>query len=226
LKSVFIETSNSQTVRRIIDDLLGHPVGMELAVSHGPAGRGKSTIAERIVTTIPQAVYVYFEPRLTVSGLVREISFKIAGARHGRSEKCMIAIEEALAQERKLVIIDEVDQAGLKHLNQVRALHDLLKIPFLLMGESSLLGKLARERRLQSRVRQVHGFSPVTGADILAFYDRSLSLDLEADQVKHLARHGKGDFRAVLADALRVERIMRASGLSTITDSVIKEICG
>ena len=73
-------------------------------------------------------------------------------------------------------------------------------------------------------MRDTINFQPVGQNDIVIFFRKALELSLKPDHAGSLAKHSQGDFRLVLRDALRAERIMKASGLKEITEGVIQNI--
>lgn len=221
----FVPTHNYQVVEERFEEVRKGRSGVEFVVVVAPFGGGKSTIAERLVTQHEDAVYIYFEPRFSIPALVREIAFKISGIRPRSTQACIDLIQEENSRKRRIVLLDEADQAPIKHLNQLRAFHDLYGVAIILLGENSLLSKLTREGRLMSRVRNVIKLEPVTQIDISIYYLKALSLNLTPDHVTKLLRHSNGDFRKVAVDAAKVERLMRANGFKGITDSVINEVC-
>jgi DNA transposition AAA+ family ATPase len=221
MKDFFLPTQNFQRLSELCSELISSPLGIEMAAVIGPPGRGKTTAVERIVVTMPQAAYVYFEERFSPVGLIREIAFAVAGVRPSTTQSCIDAIRDELSRKRKIIIVDEADQMSIKHLNQLRAFHDLHKSPILLVGVADLQRKLVRDPRLKSRVRMTLSFEPVSQADIVVFYRKALDLAVTPSHSAKLLKHAKGDFRYLIVDAARVERFMKASGLREITDDVI-----
>jgi DNA transposition AAA+ family ATPase len=224
MKDVFIPTQNFQKFEGLCGELLGSGVGIEMAAVIGRAGRGKSTAAERLVTNTPQAVYVRFEERFSHVGLIREIAFAVAGFRPRSTDGCVDHIKEEFSRERKVIIVDEADRMSMKHLNTMRDFHDVCRVPVVLIGEESLHNHLQRERRLESRVREEMTFEPISQSDVAIFYRKALDQALKPEASSQFHLHAQGDWRAVLKDALKAERYMKASGLREITDAVVKEV--
>lgn len=224
MKDVFIPTQNFQRFQALCDELLQSTVGIEMAAVMGRAGRGKSTAAEREVTMNPKTVYVRYEERLSHVGLIREICFAIAGARPRSTQVCFEMIQEELSRVRRIIMIDEADRLSMKHLNVCRDFHDVCKVPVILIGEEPLRGRLARERRMISRIRQELMFEPVGQGDVTVFYRKMLEKSVTPEQAATLLRHAQGDFRNILKDAIAVERIMEASGMKEITDPIILKV--
>ena len=225
MKDVFVPTENFQRLQSICDDCMDSSHGLEMAAVLGRAGRGKTTAAHRIATMNLNSVFVRFEEWMSPIGLIREITFNVAGTRPRAMQTCRGLLQDELSRQRRIVLVDEADRMSLRHLNALRDLHDIFRAPVVMIGEESLRGKLGQERRLVSRVRETVNFQPVGQNDIVVFYRKALDLALKPDHAGKFAKHSQGDFRLVVKDALAVERIMRASGLKEITEKLVGEVC-
>ena len=149
----------------------------------------------------------------------------LGGVRPRMTSACYEVLKAELSGNHRVIIVDEADRLGLKHLNVLRDISDHFTIPVILVGEELLASKLRMERRLHSRLRNMVMFGPIGPSDVLYFYRKSLGQAITPEQSKKLARHAEGDFRLVIKDALMAERIMAATGLKQINDQVIDEIC-
>ena len=225
MKETFISTENFQRLEELYNWLLAEQYGVELGAVLGRAGRGKTTAARRLYAMNGSAVYVRFEEWLSHVGILREITFAVAGLRPVRTQVCFDLLKEGLEGRNKLIMVDEADRMSLRHLNTLRDLHDVCQTPIILIGEEPLDAKLRQERRLISRLRKVLKFEPTGQMDIVVFYNQALGLSIPPHVAAPLARHAQGDFRLVVKDALAVERVMKASSLSEITPEVVEEAC-
>jgi hypothetical protein len=176
------------------------------------------------VTVNRSVVYIRFEDRLTHIGLIREIAFALGGIRPSRTQECADVIRDELSRSRRLIMVDEADRMSLRHLNTLRDIHDTCGSPIVLIGEEPLRSKLARERRLISRTREMLIFGPVTQPDVVVFYRAALQQDVAGEWAADLVRHSEGDFRVVIKDAIKAERYMEANGIRRITADVIREV--
>ena len=223
----FVPTVNFQRFEALCNELLNSSVGIEMAAVTGPAGRGKTTSAERVVVQNPATIYVLYEQEMgaSIPALYRAIAFRLTGQRLHTTSACSQAIKEELAYSRRLIMVDEAESMGARQLNALRNLHDTCRVPVLLIGEKSLKAKLARENRLLSRTRSLLEFAPVSQMDLVVFYKSALGLTLPAELAVKLLRHSGGDFRPAIKDALAVERLLKANSLSEITAKVVDEVC-
>jgi len=225
MKDIFISTQNYQRTQALCDELLGVALGVEMAANLGRAGRGKTTAAERIFTANPNTVYVLYHEAWSHTELLREIAFRLCGTRPRFRQTCFEMIQTEIGNRRRIIMVDEADRMNLKCLNVLRNIHDVCKTPILLIGEEDLKTKMVRERRLISRLRDTIWFEPVSQADVVVFYRKALDQQLLPDSATKLLRNAKGDFRNVLTQAVKAERIMKASGIDAITERIVDEIC-
>jgi len=225
MRDQFIPTINYQKLLALVADLLGRILGLEMATLIARAGSGKSVACRRIAAMNPLVILVSFAGWLSSAGILREIAFAVAGARPRSTQACFDLLERGLNDSRRLIMVDESDRMSLRHLNILRDLHDRLSVPIILVGEEVLRSKLCQERRLISRISHELVFQPVAAADVCLFYQRNLDLEVSTKAAGALTAHAQGDFRLVVKDALRIERSMKASGLSGITEDLVREIC-
>lgn len=225
MKDIFIPTQNYQKTKELCDELLGPALGVEMSAVIGRAGRGKTTVSERIFANNKDTVYVLYQEDWSYTELLREITFRLCGARPRYRQTCSQMIQNELAARRRIIMVDEADRMNLKCLNVLRNIHDLYSTPVLLIGEENLRTTLGKERRLISRLRSTIAFEPVGQADVVVFYKQAIDIPLAPEMAARLLRHAEGDFRTVLTDAVEARRIMKASGIDSITDKIVDEIC-
>lgn len=225
MKDVFVATSNFQRFQETYKWLSLEQYGVDMAMVLGRAGRGKTTAARRIYAMNgANGIYVRYEERFSHVGLLREITFAAAGVKYRSTDACFAALSDALEGQRKVIMVDEIDRPGLRHLNMLRDLHDVCRTPVILIGEEPLEAKMNQERRLISRTRDILRFGPVAQMDVLIYYKEALERDITPEMASKLAAHAQGDFRNVIKDALRIEQIMKVNELEEITDAVIVEV--
>jgi len=225
MRDIFINTKNYQRTQALCDELLGAALGVEMAAILGRAGRGKTTAAEKIFSMNQNTVYVLYHEAWSHTELLREITFRLCGTRPRFRQICFEMIQTEIGNRRRIIMVDEADRMNLKCLNVLRNIHDVCKTPILLIGEEDLKTKMERERRLISRLRDMICFDAVSQADVVVFYRQALDQQLAADSAIKLLRNAQGDFRAVLTDAVKTERIMKASGINVITERIVDEVC-
>ena len=224
MQEVFIATQNFQKTQALCEELLSSALGVEMAAVTGRAGLGKTTAAERLYATNKNTVYVLYQEDWNYLELFREIIFALCGRRPRYRQTCFEMIVNEMAARRRIIMVDEADRMPMKCLNGIRNIHDKLRVPILLIGEDALSTKLNTEGRLKDRLRASIAYQEVSQADVVVFYAQSLRQKLSSEHTARLLKHAGGSFRRVITDAVSAERIMKASGLSVITDAVVDAV--
>lgn len=220
----FIETRNYERVLELVDSLLTTSVGVDMAAVIAPYGRGKSEIAKNVVANNPRTVLVYFQGGESLPEMLREISFKVSKVRPRSRQDSLQAIRNGMRPKPKLIIMDEADKMKARHLNQLRALHDLYKTPIMLLGEQPLHDILQREGRLISRVRKVLHLDPIGLPEVVAFYRKAVNQAVTIDQAKALLRHSEGDFRRLMFGCVIAAEAMQKSGITEIDNAILQVV--
>jgi len=227
MKNVFISTENVNRCSDVCEELesADGKIGPSLAILTGPAGRGKSEFAKHYGTN---STAVYLPPMniRTPTMLLREIAFELCAVRPGRSEMCLTIINEEMAKERRLIMIDEADLLPIRILEMLRNVNERSNCPILLIGEEGLKGKVASRRRIASRIRRQAAFGPVEQPDVTLFFRKALSVAITTQAATAILRKANGDWRPILTIALSTERAMRASGLSDVSEKLINQVIG
>lgn len=225
IKNVFIPTVNYQKTQNLIDELLRPPTGVDIAALIGTAGRGKSSIAERIYTHNKDTIYCLYQEKWSHVELIREIAFKMGGLRPRLRQTCFDIIQGELEERRRLIMVDDADRANSSCLNVLRNIHDIFNIPILLIGEPFLERNINKEKRLKSRVRSVLFYDRINSAAVSLFFKSAIGAELTVKQTTKILEHCDGDFRPLITATIKADQIMDASGISVVTDKIVDEIC-
>lgn len=225
MKKIFIPTENYQKTEALVDDLNREPMGIDMASIVAPAGRGKTFIAKRIYSKNTDTVYCLYQEKWSHIELMREITFKLSGDRPRMRQACFDVIQDEIRQKRRVIIIDDGDRMNSSCLNVLRNIHDILSVPILIIGEPFLEQKIMREKRLRSRTRNMLFYRPVNSTDVHLYFKKAIDVILSPEQGEIIARHCEGDFRPLLTAAIKAETIMKVSGINTVTNKIIDEIC-
>jgi DNA transposition AAA+ family ATPase len=225
MELVDITTANTREGTEIFRELQDpdSSAGPSIAVWCGRAGRGKTHLARKCALHF-EGLYVRTLPVMTPTMLLREICFELSTLRPRTTESCLEVIREEMGRKRRVFLIDEADLLPMRALETLRGLNELTGAPLILIGEEELKSKIASRRRIVSRVRRSLTFAPVTQADLVLYYARALGVDLSPKVAAILYRSCGGDWRPLIKAALDVERAMKASGLSQVTESLAKEV--
>lgn len=225
MKQEFIETGNTKKFVEICEEMTSTSslIGPSLAMVTGPAGRGKTEAAKHFAVN-SSAVYIPPMIGRTWPMVLREICFDLAGTRPARTDGCLAILDEEMAKNRRLIIIDEADLLKMEILEGLRNVNERFACPVLLIGEEGLKGKIATRRRLQSRIRRRMDFGAISQHDIAFFFRTALGVKAGPDVLSAIHKQANGDWRPVLTTAIGIERAMKASNLTDVTVEMVNDV--
>lgn len=218
MRNVFVQTQNVQTFGQVLDEARGVEEGQPgLFEVTGRAGRGKTETAKRFCAQNPDTIYVSYIGTWTPMSMLSDICWELAAVKPGKSTAAIEVINETMQAERKVIMVDEADRLSPKLLDLLRDVNGMTAASIVLIGEENLSGKLARARRLASRVRRKVRFEPIGQPDLSQLYKQGMDVKVEPDALATLSRACEGDFRPALVDAYAVERILRDNHMDRVT---------
>lgn len=225
MKNVFVSTENFSELETVCGNLRDPSSfsGPSLAQVIAPAGRGKSEAAKRIAAHTND-IYIFPWNQRTAFMLLKEICFELAMEKPGRMDLCLSLIEKEMARERRLIMIDEADLLKMSILEMCRNLNERCSCPIVFIGESGLSGKLAKERRMSSRIRFKMEFKPVTQADIAVYFEESLGATVPSPEVALAQKYAEGDWRPIQTLGLAIYRAISSSNLTEIPQGLVRKI--
>lgn len=225
MKNEFVVTKNAKKFYSICDELADPMslVGPSLAMVTGPAGRGKSEAAKRYATQT-EAIYIPPMNIRSPAQVLREIAFELAAMKPTRSEACLGIINEEMARQRRLLIIDEADLLSMQVLEMLRNLNERYGCPVLLIGEDELKSRVASRRRISSRIRRRMEFEPVSQPDVGLFFHQALDQKIAPEVAAAIRHHSNGDWRPILTLAIAIERTMKSSSATEITEDLVRNV--
>lgn len=125
------------------------------------------------------------------------------------------------------LFIDEADRIAKKSIliETVRDLHDLARIPIILVGSENLIDLLKRKDLgpVFSRVTEILEFQPLSVADIQEAAKTLCHLECHTKVASFIRTATLGDFRLLNTFLMRVENLCNMNGLNEITMSTAKE---
>ncbi len=223
---VFINTQNVNELEALANDLLDNDTTLNASIGlvTGRAGYGKTTAIQHYAATTDPAVYILYIEGYTMTMLTKAIAQRLTGTCSRTYEGNLNIIRDATMTFRKLIIIDEADRLPIKYLEMLRGFNEECQVPILLVGEESLVSKLASQPRLHSRIRKPEiVFKPLTIVDVATYYQQAVGLDIssQTEACKTLLRWAGKDFRVLVNDAQHIVQIMNTSGISELTQEVL-----
>jgi len=209
-----IETRELQLAEQAVADLVElHAMG----VLYGPAGSGKTFAAALAGRDLEIArVNVQFPSRPTMLHVAQHLTRAVTGTlpprRRNRFELSDELID-ALADERRLIVVDEAQWLNRECIEYLRHLHDHpdTRFALLLVGGDGCWEVLSREPMLRSRIHRQVRFSAMDLATVLevipryhpvyADTPREVIADIDDRYAHGVFRHWAGFTHSVLAHA-------------------------
>jgi len=225
LKNQFVNTENVAGLRMVCETFCNPSsiLGPSLAVVTGPPGRGKTESA-KYFSAHTNAIYVPPMTNRTPFMFAQEVVFEMTGEKPGRLSTCLDVIAREMVRERRVIFVDEADLLRFSILEMCRNMNERFTCPIVFIGESGLSGKLAKERRMVSRIRYSMEFGPISPADVSLYFEKAMNVRLSPSDITLIQRHSQGDWRPVLIIAISLDHAMTASDLTEVPEGLIRQI--
>jgi len=181
-----------------------------IGVVHGDAGLGKTfAVTYACGETGVPVVWAQVGPRPTLKEVTEQVLSAVLGRRvQGTRYELTSQLRSVLAEERRLVVLDEAQNLNLEAVEQIRHVHDDLSTDFalLLVGGHGCWKTIEQYPMLRSRVQRRVRFEPLTGEEVLKYMPRYHRLYEGADPALLLGvdrRFARGNLRrwAVFTEA-------------------------
>ncbi len=202
----------------------------DLALIHGPSGRGKSWNARRHTQARASAFWLRASPTLTtLPGLLGRLGATVAGgARHGPAMEAETAIVTALEDRGALLVIDEAHHLRATLLDELRCIRDMAGCGLALIGDDTILMTLARCPQVRGRIGMRVDLKTLARDDIAAIAAGPLGRRPSASEMKHLsaAATGPGGLHALRRLLARAWMTARGAGRATITEHDLEAAAG
>lgn len=220
MKPVFVYTENVKnfiSTMQLVEKRMGHD---SLAMISGRAGRGKTRTA-RWYATQNACVYVESLRDWSVLWMYQDI-LRAMGleAYPKRKKQAFEAIIQASRDFPRPIILDEADLVGSRLLESIRDLCKVMLVPWVLVGEESLVGLMSRDRRVWSRRCAALEFQPMSAQDVKRFCEEAAGLGMETPVADAIQRATGGDVRLIELVLSTVETIARANEAKEVSQEM------
>lgn len=223
-KGIFIETENvnrfESVMRQALDTEKGRP-GMVCVYS--AAGLGKTLAAERHYAQHGGA-YVRVWEDWTQQAMLQAICFELTGTRPHGADRCKWAIVEALADNRRVIYVDEADRLNIRRIEDLRDIYVYTGTPIVLIGELGLPTTLAGRARVDDRIPSEYRveFTGISSTDVMLYAQESAGLSLTPEACAQVAKATKGNFRRVHNMMLSLEQAALAAETVEINAEMVR----
>jgi DNA transposition AAA+ family ATPase len=198
----------------------GHGVeGMGLV--YGDAGFGK-TSALTWLRGQTNAVYVRALSTWTQRSMLATIMRELGHEPLHRAADNVSAIVRLMIASNRGLFVDELDYLVgrgelLPALDTLRDIHDMAKMPVLLIGMKGVQAKIANRLQLARRITQWVAFLPADAADARVLADTVCEVGVDDELLADLHGEANGNIGLVSNGLARIEHFAKANGKKTVT---------
>lgn len=209
-------------MRQALDTERGRP-GMVCV--WGSAGLGKTLAAEQHYAQFGGA-YVRVWEDWTQQAFLQAIAYELMGGRPHGADRCKRAICEALADDRRVIYVDEADRLNIKRIEDLRDIYVYTGVPIVLIGEMGLPTMLSSRARVDDRIPAEYRleFAGITATDVMMYAQDAAGLSLSPEACALVAKGTKGNFRRIHNVLLSLEQVALAAETAEVDADMVKRV--
>ena len=205
MKEKFVVTKNIKKFQSAMHRIDHKLHGVErIALVAGEVGLGK-TVAGLYFGVSDGATMLTIWPGMTQHWLLRELAKELGIEPAWRTEKLIEQIKKVLLEEPRTIILDEMDHffrengtKGTDALETLRKIHDLCRVPMVLIGEEQIDKKIVRMPRLNDRVVEVVKFERYKENDVKDMISQLSEYRFTDDAIEKITRMSNGRIRPIM----------------------------
>jgi len=229
MKDKIIMTDNMGDFEGMVENLTLKPERQDrIGLVYGRWGSGKTTTMEwHYANNSCFYVRAMAAWSRSVTMMVEDILRSYRVEARGRFKQDIRELVRAAKKQRLPLFIDEADRVVRKSLliETVRDIHDLAKIPIILIGQENIINLLQRRDLGQvfSRITEIVEFRELSAQDIQRIAKELCDLECDLKVASFIKTITLGDFRLANALFTRAENLCGLNKLSEITITIAKE---
>ena len=219
----FVTTNNVKEFFTVAGQLARVEAGVPgMALVHGVKGLGKTTVAINYASQkANQAIYMRAKGIWTCSWMLEELLNELCVTPR-RGEKAKFDdLVSTLAENPRLIIIDETNLVKDPILEALRAIHDLTHNPFLFIGHEGIVEKLMRQGPFYDRILYKAELKPLNLADLELFCSEALDVSIDGAALKAVLKETGGNFRKSVMRLKTLEDMATVGNLPSIDISLL-----
>lgn len=228
MNKTFIRTDNFNKVAAAVEALVNRDPSLPgLGLIYGKWGYGKTEVVDAYYGH-GETFYIRMLETWNARRLLEEMGHiaKIGEAIFRLDRLCDQVITGFRRWGRPL-FIDEADylfNGGSRMLNIIRDIHDMTKVPIILIGMEAIHGKLQKHGQFFSRIlpAAIVEFQPVSTPEIIMITKEWTGLSITHEAADLLGRYIEGDFRYLVGYLLTLEEACRTNATSAIAPKMIE----
>jgi len=228
MKKQMAITKNVRRVLNTVRDLTEYTHGNELmALLYGVPGEGKSTALDYAVDKT-NGIALRAKACWTQTGMLTDLATELRCPEKirkcNRSNVIINSVIEYLNNDPRPLFIDEIDRLVM-HYNRVngerimetlRDIHDVVKIPLILVGEENSAINIQENGRFGRRITQWVEFKGIDFDDARVVADTVCEVVIADDLLKHLYDQAGANIGRITVGISAIERHCKALGLAKV----------
>jgi|CXWL01.1.fsa_nt_gi hypothetical protein len=210
MKAKMAVVKNIINLRNAYAALTERGTGVEgMGLVHGDAGYGKSTAMTWLRAQV-NAVNVRAMSTWTQRAMLASIMRELGAEPHYRAAENVQQIVRLLIDQNRGLFVDELDYLVgrgelLPALDTLRDIHDLSKMPVLLVGMKGVHLKVANRLQLARRITQSIEFLPADLSDARVLCDTVCEIQIDDELLGDLHVQAKGNIGLMTNGLARIE---------------------
>jgi len=229
MKDKIVLTSNMSSFVSSIEDLKSKPKRSDcMGLIYGRWGLGKTTAMEWYYSNnrcnYVRALECWSR---SVNMMVEDVLRVYHVEPRGRFKSDLPELVRTIKKRGHPLFIDEGDRVARKIslIETIRDLHDLCKVPIILIGQEHIINLLQRRDLgpVFSRITSICEFKELTAQDIQNISTELCELDCSPKVATYIRTVTLGDFRLVNALLTRAEGLCSLNKKTEITSAIAKE---
>ena len=229
MKDKIVLTSNMTNFVSMVEALINKPERMDrMGLSYGKYGLGKTTTLEWYYTNnLCYRVRAMAACSRSVDMMVEDLLGCYRVASKGRLKQDIRELVYIARKQQLPLFIDEADRVVRTSIliETVRDIHDLAKIPIILIGQENIINLLQREdlAHIFSRITGVVEYKELSAQDIQRISRELCDLECEPKVAIFIRNVTLGDFRLVNAVLSKAENFCAFNKVTNISMAIAKE---
>lgn len=229
MKDKIVLTQNMIGFANLVENLIHKPERMDrMGLIHGKWGLGKTTALEWYYTN-NLCFYVRSMAAWgrSVNMMIEDILNCYRVKPRGRLKQDVRELVVVAKKHRAPLFIDEANRVARKSvlIETIRDVHDLARIPVVLVGQEDIINLLKRHDLMPvfSRITEVFEFKELSIQDIQHISSELCELNCSEKVASYIRTVCLGDFRLVNAMLMKAEELCALNKTSEITPKIAKE---
>ena len=189
----------------------------KIVMVSGEPGTGKTTTLQSSACD-HNAVYVRMVAVVTIASLLESLCFELGVDGGRRNSERLKWIVDTLKHDPRPIFIDEADflTRDSRMLETIRDIHDLAKVPVVLIGMDGMERKLAHHMQFSGRISQRVDFKRCDLEDAGLLTRELCEVEVAPDLVKRMHSKTRGSIRGIIVALAQFERFARGHRWKTL----------